>query len=126
MSAVETPAIVVLDDLLPTRPTPPADEVLGLDDVRTRVIRYAARMGGGVWVLTSQQRFQSTHDLIGLYDDAGDALRDMDDEIENEHLPKSEPVTADEIHEAAWEITVGTVILRLAWDTVLPRQGGQR
>jgi hypothetical protein len=120
VSAVETS--VSLDDLLPPRPTPPpTDDVLGLDDVRARVIRYATKMGGGVWVLTSVHRFESKHDVIGLYTDAADALRDLDEEIATERLPATDAVTADEVHEGAWEITVGTVVLRLTWDTIVPR-----
>jgi hypothetical protein len=124
---VETPRPVSLDDMLPPRLTPPpSDDVLGLDDVRARVVRYATKMGGGVWVLTSLQRFESKHDLVGVYEDAADALRDLDEEIATENLPGCDRVTADEVHEAAWEITVGTVVLRLAWDTVVPRRGAER
>ncbi|MGP3971537.1 hypothetical protein [Streptomyces sp. 6N223] len=123
---METPAPVALDDLLPPRPTPPSNEVLGLDDVRARVICYATRMGGGVWVLTSVQRFERSHELVGVYEDAADALRDLDDEIATECLSAHDAVTADEVHEAAWEITAGTVVLRLAWDSIVPRQQAQR
>jgi len=125
VSPVETPETVDLDDLLPQRPTPPDDDVIGLDDVRARVIRYAAKAGGGVWVLTSLQQFERTHELVGVYEDAADALRDLDEEIATEHLLPHERVTAIEVHEAAWEITVGTVVLRLASDRVIPRRGAR-
>jgi hypothetical protein len=126
VSAVETPETVVLDDLLPTRPTAPTEDVvIGLDDVRARVIRYATKERGGVWVLTSLQQFERTHELVGVYEDATDALRDLDEEITTEYLQPHERVTATEVHEAAWEITVGTVVLRLASDRVIPRQGAR-
>ena len=125
MTAV-TAARAALDDPLPARPAPRADDVLGLDDVRARVIRYAAKTTDGVWILSSLQRFESKHDVIGLYADAGDVLRDLDEEIATERLPPHEPVTADEIHECAWEITAGTVVLRLAWDRVIPRREARR
>jgi hypothetical protein len=100
------------------RPVPPSPPPLTLADVRARAAAYADETRG-TWVVICLYRFETALDLIGLHTDLADALRDIDDEIETQQqVLSATAIEADEVHEAAWDLTVGEVMLRLECCTV--------
>jgi hypothetical protein len=114
------------NDDFPPLPLVPAPPPLTLDEVRARVAAFADAGSRGVWVVVCRRRYETAIDLIGVYIDPADALRDIDDEIATERLEHpAAAIDAEEMHETVWEITVATVILRLEWTTVIkPRPLG--
>lgn len=122
MSGVEAPARVVVGTL-PLLPRSP----LTLGDVRSRAVELGAV--GGVWVVTCHyQCWRRYAELVGVFGDLGDALAEVEGEVELEWQthPQAD-VAVSEVPERMWEITLGTVVVRLEWAPVIrPGQGAVR
>lgn len=106
---MEVPARVIVGALPP----------LTLADVRSR----AAGLGavGGVWVVTCHYLYWRRYaELVGVFGALGDALAEVEGEIEQEwRAHPSADVAVCEVPEGAWEITVATVVVRLEWAPVV-------
>lgn len=104
----------------------PAAPSLTLADVRAR----AAQLGetGGVWAVMCVYRYERYAELVGLFSRLGDAFAEAEAEIrrEWEQHPHAE-LTCEEDFDGAWDLTVGTVIIRLEWSPVIhPRRNTAR